>query len=348
MSEIPRGAIRFNTDSNKPELWDGSQWAELQLSTPNLGQGSDTQPGARGLIGGGYDGTTPSAAARTNIIEYINITSTGNSIDFGDLTVGRSDLASLSSSTRGCWAGGFDDVSPAYQNTIDYVTISSTGNAADFGDLTKPRQPPGACSNSTRGLFAAGYGTTPAFPSAAYQNIIDYITIASTGNAQDFGDTTVARGGTNGVSSPTRGVFGGGQTPTKLNIVDFVTISTLGDAQDFGDLTVVRNWPGACSNPVRGVFAGGETPTATDTIDYITIATIGNATDFGNLLAARVYTSGCASPTRGVFSGGGAPARDNVMQYIIIETQGNAVDFGDLSVGVREVVASCSNAHGGL
>ena len=49
MSEIPRGAIRFNTDSNKPELWDGSQWAEFQLSTPNLGQGSDTQPGARGI-----------------------------------------------------------------------------------------------------------------------------------------------------------------------------------------------------------------------------------------------------------------------------------------------------------
>ena len=37
MSDIPRGAIRFNTDSNKPELWDGSQWAEFQLSTPNLG-----------------------------------------------------------------------------------------------------------------------------------------------------------------------------------------------------------------------------------------------------------------------------------------------------------------------
>ena len=48
--EIPRGAIRFNTDSNKPELWDGSQWAEFQLSTPNLGEGVDTQPGARGYL----------------------------------------------------------------------------------------------------------------------------------------------------------------------------------------------------------------------------------------------------------------------------------------------------------
>ena len=58
--EIPRGAIRFNTDSNKPELWDGSQWAEFQLSTPNLGQG-DTQPGARGIFGGGEQPATPNS-----------------------------------------------------------------------------------------------------------------------------------------------------------------------------------------------------------------------------------------------------------------------------------------------
>ena len=50
MSEIPRGAIRFNTDSNKLELWDGSQWAEFQLSTPNLAQSGDPTPGARGFV----------------------------------------------------------------------------------------------------------------------------------------------------------------------------------------------------------------------------------------------------------------------------------------------------------
>ena len=65
--EIPRGAIRFNTDSNKPELWDGSQWAEFQLSTPNLGRGVDTEPGARGLIGGGNDGGSPSAAGKKRL-----------------------------------------------------------------------------------------------------------------------------------------------------------------------------------------------------------------------------------------------------------------------------------------
>ena len=49
MAGIPRGAIRFNTDSNKPELWDGSQWAEFQLSTPNLGRSVDRSLGGRAV-----------------------------------------------------------------------------------------------------------------------------------------------------------------------------------------------------------------------------------------------------------------------------------------------------------
>ena len=68
--EIPRGAIRFNTDSNKPELWDGSQWAEFQLSTPNMGTSADRQPGPRGVLAGGY--IAPSNTAKTS---YINISS---------------------------------------------------------------------------------------------------------------------------------------------------------------------------------------------------------------------------------------------------------------------------------
>ena len=343
------GQLRYNTDSNLPELYDGNQWVQLSVSQVGLGTGGDTEPGARGLIGGGYDGTSPSAAGRVNIIDYITISSTGNAIDFGDLTVRRSDLAALSSSTRGVFGGGFDEVTPVYQNTIDYITVSSTGNALDFGDLTQSRtSSPGGCSSSTRGVFAAGYANAPTVPVAAIVNTIDYVTIASTGNAVDFGDTTVARSYIAGFSSPTRGVFGGGHTPTKQNVVDYVTLSTLGNAFDFGDLTVARSGLGACATSSRGVFAGGEAPTASNVIDFITISTLGNAVKFGDLLAGRVYVSGCASPTRGVFAGGGTPTRDNVMQYISITTAGNAVDFGDLSVGVREATAATSNAHGGL
>ena len=43
-------------------------------------------------------------------------------------------------------------------------------------------------------------------------NIIDFVTIASTGNAQDFGDLTVARKfhGCGSLASSLSGIFGGG------------------------------------------------------------------------------------------------------------------------------------------
>ena len=337
MSEIPRGAIRFNTDSNKPELWDGSQWAELQLSTPNLGQGSDTQPGARGLIGGGQ------SPAHQDTIDYINIDSTGNATDFGNLTDARSFLTSCSSSTRALFGGGY---SPGQTNTIDYVTISSTGNASDYGDLSVARYAPSAVSSSTRGVFAGGYDGGPA-PSQ-WSDTIDYVTIATTGNAQDFGNLESNKEFTTGFSSPVRGVFNGGG-PSIINVIQFITIATLGNTQDFGDLTTVVTQAGSCSNATRGLIGGGFTPTILNTIQFVTISTLGNAIDFGDLTAARsgLQTSGSSS-VRGTFAGGDtSPAIINVIDYVIISTQGDAVDFGDLTRTVK-LGSGCSNAHGGL
>ena len=89
-----------------------------------------------------------------------------------------------------------------------------------------------AYSNSTRGVFVSG-GGAPNF-----KNIIDFITIATTGNAQDFGDSLLGGYGCGG-ASPTRGVAGGGyfaNSPTGgdsgyTNIIDFVEIATTGDAK---------------------------------------------------------------------------------------------------------------------
>ena len=71
-------------------------------------------------------------------------------------------------------------------NVIDFVTISTLGNAQDFGDTTVAVSALAGASNSTRGLHAGGRTGTPA--SEALQDVIGFITIASTGNSQDFGD----------------------------------------------------------------------------------------------------------------------------------------------------------------
>ena len=251
---------------------------------------------------------------------------------------------------RGVFGGGYGSPA-ASQNVIDYITISSTGNATDFGDLTSQRSQLGACASISRGIFSGGASSGGESPT--YLNVIDYITIATTGNATDFGDLTNGRRGVTSCSNNTRGVFGGGYTsggPYISDIIDYITIATTGNATSFGNLTVSRQRPSACASSTRGVFGGGQSPTLTNTIDYITIATTGNATDFGDLTVARRYIGACSSSTRGVFAGGAVsttPGVTNTIDYITIASTGNATDFGDLTVP-RYGVGACSNNTRGV
>ena len=87
-----------------------------------------------------------------------------------------------------------------------------------------------------------------------YVNTMEFITIASTGNAQDFGDQTDNRGAAGPAASSTRGVFAGGYgTPAHRNTIDFVTILSTGNAQDFGDLTYAADQLAGCSNGHGGL-----------------------------------------------------------------------------------------------
>ena len=83
-------------------------------------------------------------------------------------------------------------------------------------------------SSATRGI---------AFPGAPATNAIDYFTMATTGNARDFGDlSSSSRYSASSGSSPTRAVVGGGGYPGTTNSIEYIQIPTTGDAVDFGDL----------------------------------------------------------------------------------------------------------------
>ena len=142
--------------------------------TASMKEVQSTSSPTRGIMGGGN--TVP---ATINTIQFITIASTGNASDFGDLTRTASSLGAVSSGTRGVFANGGS-------NTIDFITIASAGNASDFGDYTLLRaQCTATMSNSLRGVFAGGYQTSPNYTDTY---TVDFITIATTGNATDFGD----------------------------------------------------------------------------------------------------------------------------------------------------------------
>jgi len=225
--------ITIMTTGNATDFGDLTQAKE----TRNSACSSST----RGVWGGGYD------SGLSNVIDYVTIASTGNATDFGDLTVATYSSGSCASPVRGLFAGGGGPDT----NVIGYITIASAGNAIDFGDLTSKRQGTGGCSSSTRGLFGGGYGSAL---SPTVTNFIDYVTIATTGNATDFGDLTVARYTDAACSSTTRGVFAGGYTGSgDSNVIDYVTIGTTGNALDFGDLLAANQGPAACSNGHGGL-----------------------------------------------------------------------------------------------
>ena len=83
---------------------------------------------------------------------------------------------------------------------------------------------------------------------------MDYVTLASTGNATNFGDSTWTGAYKSGASSPTRGTWSGGRTPgNRTNIIDYATIATQGNAIDFGDLVSDHDGAGGCSNGHGGL-----------------------------------------------------------------------------------------------
>ena len=357
---IRPGAIRFNTDSMKLEIFRGSanyngsasmagigtlaagQWEEIQATSPDVQTG-----GTRGLIVGGYH---PGNTYLDEIL-YINISTTGNSQTFGELTVSDRNHVHgcVSDRTRGLSAGGskFPGVKTA---DIEHVTIASTGDAVDFnGDLTLARYCPGVAANSTRGVFAGGNSD------AANQTTnIDYVTIQSTGiDAQDFGDLTSARRYFMAAfSSPTRGVFAGGGEPGHVTNINFITTSTLGNAAYFGDLGAAgQDTQGSsiCSNAIRGINMGGAVPgSVTNNIEYLTLATLGDGQEFGDLLSAGGYGSYSSSSTRAVKMGNASTSYTNTIEYVQIMTLGDSVDFGDIHTQVTGWSAGLSNGHGGL
>ena len=335
-SEIPQGAIRFNTDSQKLEFYAQGEWWVMSTDTPNLASAGDSTPGARGLFGGG---ATNISSDDVDTIDYINIASTGNAIDFGNLTDARDFVHAASSATRGVFFGGTDP-GVVGAGEIDYVTISSTGNAVDWGiNQTTAQRNAGAIGNQTRGIYGGTDGS----------NVIEYITFATTGTRNDFGDLIVSCQGNSATNSPVRGVFMGAYSGVGTNIIQFITIATTGNSQDFGDLIQARaqSSAGTVSNGVRGLVGGGITPTYLNSIEYINIATTGNAMNFGDLSNTVRIPGSTSSATRGVFAGGDSPTYINTIEYIIISTEGDAVDFGDLTQA-RHGSAGVSNAHGGL
>ena len=335
--EVPQGAIRLNTDSQKLEFFAQDQWwlMATDVASPIAG---------RGLMFSGY--VSP---VSVNNIDYVTIATQGNAMDFGD-TDRLGDFGNgYGNQTRAVYAGG----QGAPSNTISYVTIATQGDATNFGDLIGGNMSFGLgfAGDSVRAVL--GGGLIP----GGETDTIQYITMTSLGDAIDFGNLTQARQYGQAVNSPTRGCYGGGNgpAPAQYDVIDYITIQSTGNAVDFGNLTNARRIGGACCNAVRGVWSGEYSSASpypmSALMQYVNIASLGNAEEFGDALHNSIDGSGIMSDsTRGLIVHGYSASPmgyNNVISYITIPTRGNSVDFGDRSTNTSGS-AKASNTHGGL
>ena len=342
--EVPQGAIRLNTDSQRLEFFAQDRWYEF--ATENA---SDSGSRAFRVAG-------DNPAAGGTIIDIFNITTGGQAYDSGfDLSQGTGQMACAGSRTRAIVAGGVTvNPSIAAHNFIQFFEMAALSNSIDFGDLTFNSGRNAGHSNNTRMVTTGSIDATNA-------NIIDLITISSTGNASDFGDTLSFFASHGSAGSRTRAVFGGGSSPTSpyatFNTIEFVTIASTGNSLDFGDLTVARYSVGAVSNSTRCVFMMGNinpvSNSQTNVIDFFNTATTGNAQDFGDVdgqeLSQMPFTA--SNATRGVFGGGyksSSPNRTSEIGVINIHTRGNSTKFGDLSATAASMGSGCCDGHGGV
>ena len=330
------GMVRFNDDLNTLEFYNGIEWRQFTVSGAS----------GRAIYAGGGRDESPGG---TDHIEYITLSTLGNSISFGNLRQLERLFRGGSSETRGVFAPG-----DKFPTNIEYITLASGGESISFdGSMPDGRGITSALSSSTRGIVGGGYD------SPLTENHITYFEIAQLGTATDFGDLSQTKYGMGGMASPTRGIFAGGYTGAGLaSGMDYITIASTGNGIDFGDPSTGHAYPADGSDGVRGIVAGGvgnypSGQTPNDVIDYVNISSLGNAVNFGNLTRSKRHCSGASSKTRMVaFSGSTSVPSTNAnlltdIDYIQISAGGAAQDFGELSVSTFGS-AGVSDSHGGL
>ena len=235
------------------------------------------------------------------------------------------------------------NVSGTWKDAVPYINVSGVWKQAEAVYVCDINA---ASSETTRGVIN-------------YLATYDYITIATTGNATDFGNSIGGSDQRSSCSSSTRGLFAGGTG----NNITYVTIATTGNDVDFGDCIDSDTDGEGVSNNIKGIFQSFWYGDGVVVLQDVTIATTGNASTFAHLAYLDPCTACCASTTRGVLTGR-SPAGTDIstypvapfdyshyyrkIEYFQFATRVNAYSFGDLIEYGRYQGGACASQTRGI
>ena len=174
----------------------------------------------------------------------------GEVIIEGDVTV--SSASTLTSSVNQLTLT--DSFSVPSGNTDSRIHCHTAGSMRfneDLGTLEFYTGDEWRTVNSFKDTGNRGRGVMGGRTSApTHQQVIGFITMATRGNEQDFGELTEStqypmNGAT---SSSTRGLTMGGSGPAYKDVISYITIASEGNAIDFGNLTDARHYGAGMSS----------------------------------------------------------------------------------------------------
>ena len=230
----------------------------LQFNSQQLsGAGNAT----RGIYTNGYAYPNMSPVSSNSLnMSYTMIEFMSGAIqeDFGDIIDNAAcrDLAAVETHIRGYFAGGegTGQDSPSHNKNITIKGFADNSESLNFGELSQNSLRGSGVGSATRGVFLLGQLTG----TNTLTNIMEYITLTTSGEVTDFGDitTVTSNNNNNSASNTIRGVYhiprsslGGAE----LNTLEYITIASTGNATDFGDLNYVSRDGGGVSDSHGGL-----------------------------------------------------------------------------------------------
>jgi len=264
-------------------------WGSLTKSTALLGAGGNN---IYALFAGGQNSSPyrdPGQLLQT--IYAVTYSDRSAMTLWGNMVHATHEHACCANNTRFISIGGSWDEAGVYSQ-IYYCSLASAGNLNFFGGLISSGtsdyvDDTAACCNSTIAIFAGGHNAA-----TSIHNNIRYITIATTGNATNFGTLSRRRVCATGCSSSIYGIISGGSNGghegkmPALTSIEYIKFATTGSVGNWGNLSMARNDHASTSDSNYGIIAGGYNggdATGMDSMEYITFSSIGNASTFGDL-----------------------------------------------------------------
>tara|TARA_R100000008_G_C3568213_1_gene160408 strand:+ start:71 stop:1054 length:984 start_codon:yes stop_codon:yes gene_type:complete len=271
--------------------------------------------GGVGVVGGGASAGSP-ASGTSDHIEYINIGTVGDAIDWGG------ELITATAYNMGVGGDGHKGLlsvggQPSLTD-MNFISFTSRGQCTDYGEQSSSTNNGQGSSNGHRGVWYDGGAST--------ENNIYYVDFGTRGTAADFGgDRTVSSYGAACLSDGVRAVWNG--TFTNTDVMDFINIAVSGsNAIDFGECLVDEHYKTGDSNGHRGLFSAGSPD---DRVEYITIGTNCSGKDFGELSTGAVQPASVSDGSRCVVMNGFGTSDPMTSCFQNIGVAGGkAADFG--------------------